>query len=76
MGDSRGVISLQVNSEKKNASTHFWIRNDNGLYMQLLAHRDAIEARSRFGVEWDEKPGRKASALFVARPGDFIDPHQ
>ncbi|MDQ0239524.1 DUF4268 domain-containing protein [Arthrobacter bambusae] len=76
IGDSRGQISLQVNSQKKLATTLFWISNDKGLYSKLLAQREAIEADLGFVLEWDDKPERKASKLVISRPGDFLDETQ
>jgi hypothetical protein len=76
IGDSRGQISLQVNSQKKLATALFWINHDKVLYAKLLAQRDAIEADLGFVLEWDDKPERKASKLVTSRPGDFLDEAQ
>ncbi|MEW1819988.1 DUF4268 domain-containing protein [Arthrobacter sp. NPDC080031] len=76
IGDSRAVISLQANSQKKLVTTIFWINYDKDLYAKLLAQRDAIEADLGFGLEWDDKPERKASKLVISRSGDFLDEAQ
>lgn len=76
IGDSRGQISLTVNSQKKLVTTLFWINNDKDLYTKLLAQRDSIEADLGFVLEWDDKPERKASKLVSSRPGDFLDETQ
>lgn len=76
VGDSRGVISLQANSQKKTVTALFWINHDKELYAKLLAQRDDIEADLGFALEWDDKPGRKASKLVISRPGDFLDEAQ
>lgn len=73
IGDSRAVISLQANSQKKLVTTIFWINYDKDLYAKLLAQREAIEADLGFVLEWDDKPDRKASKLVISRPGDFLD---
>lgn len=72
IGDPRGVISLSVNSQKKIAQASFWIYDNKDLFAMLLAQREAIEADLGFALKWDAKPGRKASALGIARPGDFL----
>lgn len=76
IGDSRAVISLQANSQKKVVATIFWINHDKVLYAKLLAQREAIEADLGFVLEWDDRPDRKASKLVVSRPGDFLDEAQ
>jgi alkylated DNA nucleotide flippase Atl1 len=76
IGDSRAVISLQANSQKPVVATIFWINHDKALYAKLLAQRKAIEADLGFVLEWDDKPGRKASKLITTRPGDFLDEAQ
>ncbi|MDQ0733785.1 DUF4268 domain-containing protein [Arthrobacter agilis] len=76
IGDSRGRVTLLVNSQKNLAVTHFWIDNDKDLYLQLVSQRDAIEADLGFVLEWDAKPHRKASKLVISRPGDFLDEAQ
>ncbi len=76
IGDSRGVISLQANSQKKTVTALFWINHDKELYAKLLAQRDAIEADLGSVLEWDDKPDRKASKLIISRPGDFLDDAQ
>lgn len=76
IGDARGQISLTVNSQKKHVTTQFWINNDKDLYAKLRAQRDAIEADFGFQIEWDDKPGRKASKLVLSRQGDFLDEAQ
>lgn len=76
IGDSRGVISLQANSQKKTVTALFWINHDKELYAKLLAQRDAIEADLGSVLEWDDKPDRKASKLVISRPGDFLDEAQ
>lgn len=76
LGDSRGQISLQVNSQKKAVTTLFWINHDKELYAKLLAQRDAIEADLDFVLEWDDRPDRKASKLVISRHGDFLDEAQ
>jgi alkylated DNA nucleotide flippase Atl1 len=76
IGDSRALISLQVNSQKKLASTIFWIHHDKDLYAKLLAQREAIESDLGCLLEWDDKPDRKASKIGISRPGDFLDETQ
>ncbi|MFE5836673.1 DUF4268 domain-containing protein [Arthrobacter sp. NPDC056493] len=76
IGDSRAVISLQANSQKPVVATIFWINHDKALYAKLLAQREGIEADLGFVLEWDDKPGRKASKLITTRPGDFRDEAQ
>lgn len=76
LGDSRGQISLQVNSQKKLVTALFWIHNDKDLYGKLLAQRDVIEAELGFVLQWDDKPDRKASKLVVSRSGDFLEADQ
>jgi hypothetical protein len=76
IGDPRGQILLQVNSQKKLVATVFWIDHDKDLYAELLAQRDAIEADLGFVLQWDDKPDRKASKLVASRPGDFLDETQ
>lgn len=76
IGDPRGQILLQVNSQKKLVSTLFWIDHDKDLYAELLAQRDAIEADFGFVLQWDDKPDRKASKIVFSRPGDFLDETQ
>ncbi|MFE4196429.1 DUF4268 domain-containing protein [Paenarthrobacter sp. NPDC056912] len=72
IGDPRGVVSLTVNSQKKRAQASFWIHDDKDLFAKLLAQREALEADLGFALSWDDKPGRKASALGITRPGDFM----
>lgn len=76
IGDSRGHVSLLVNSQKKIVTTLFWISHDKDLYSKLLAHRDSIEADLDFVVDWDDRPDRKASKLVISRQGDFLDEDQ
>lgn len=76
IGDPRGQILLQVNSQTKLVATLFWIGHDKDLYAKLLAQRDAIEADLGFVLEWDDRPDRKASKLVISRPGDFQDEAQ
>ncbi|MDR6415568.1 DUF4268 domain-containing protein [Pseudarthrobacter sulfonivorans] len=76
LGDSRGQISLTVNSQRKLVTTLFWINHDKDLFAKLLAQRDAIEADLGFDLEWDDKADRKASKLVISRPGDFLDDTQ
>lgn len=76
IGDSRGRISLLVNSQKKQVTTLFWIDHDKDLYAKLLAQRETIEGELGLVLEWDEKPDRKASKLVISRPGDFLDESQ
>ena len=76
VGDSRGLISLQANSQKKTVTALFWINHDKELYAKLLTQRDAIEADLGLDLEWDDKPDRKASKLVISRPGDFLDEAQ
>lgn len=76
IGDPRGQILLQVNSQTKLVATQFWIGDDKDLYAGLLARRDAIEADLGFVLEWDARPDRKASKLTISRPGDFQDESQ
>ncbi|BAS07724.1 conserved hypothetical protein [Arthrobacter sp. Hiyo4] len=76
LGDSRGQISLTVNSQRKLVSSMFWINHNKDLFAKLLAQRDAIEADLGFGLDWDDKADRKASKLVVSRPGDFLDDAQ
>lgn len=76
IGDPRGQILLQVNSQKKLVATVFWIDHDKDLYAELLAQRDAIEADLGFVLQWDDKRDRKASKLVISRPGDFLDETQ
>lgn len=73
VGDSRGLISLQVNSQRSTVTTLFWIYDDKELYARLLSKRSAIEAELGFALEWDQRPGRKASKLVVSRPGNFLE---
>jgi putative restriction endonuclease len=76
IGDPRGQILLQVNSQTKRVATQFWIRDDKDLYAKLLAQRGAIEADLGFGLEWDGRPDRKASKLTISLAGDFQDETQ
>lgn len=76
IGDSRGVISLWVNSKKPVVTAMFWINDSKDLFAALLAQRAAIESDLGFTLEWDEKPDRKASKLVISRPGDFLDQAQ
>ncbi|MEV8041863.1 DUF4268 domain-containing protein [Arthrobacter sp. NPDC080082] len=76
IGDSRAVVSLQANSQKKLVTTIFWINHDKDLYQRLLSQRAAIEADLGFALEWDDKPDRKASKLVISRTGDFQDEAQ
>lgn len=76
IGDPRGQILLQVNSQKKLVSTIFWIDHDKDLYAELLAQCDAIEADFGSVLQWDDKPDRKASKIVISRPGDFLDETQ
>lgn len=76
IGDSRGEISLWVNSREPVVRAMFWIRDSKDLYAELLAQREAIEADLGFSLEWDDKPDRKASKLVTTRPGDFLDEAQ
>lgn len=73
VGDSRGVISLQVQTQKKSVTALFWIHDDKNLYAKLLDRRAEIEADLGFGLEWDENPGRKATKLVASREGDILD---
>lgn len=76
IGDSRGRISLLVNSQKKQVTTLFWIDHDKDLYAKLQAQRNAIEGELGFVLEWDHKPERKATKLVFSRAGDFLDEAQ
>lgn len=76
LGYERGQLTLLVNTQKNHITTHFWINHDKDLYAKLLAQRDAIEADLGFGLEWSNKPNRKASKLAINRPGDFLDEAQ
>ncbi len=72
IGDPRGLISLAVNSQKKLAHASFWIHDDKDLFNELLDRREALEAELGFDLEWNDKPGRKASSLGITRPGNFL----
>lgn len=71
IGDPRGQILLQVNSQTNRVATQFWIGDNKDLYAKLRAQRGALEADLGFGLEWDDRPDRKASKLTISRPGDF-----
>lgn len=76
IGDARGRVTLQVNSQRKIVTTLFWIDHDKDLYAKLLTQRNAIEAELGLTLEWDDRPDRKASKLIISRPGDFLDEAQ
>lgn len=76
LGSSGTEISLGVNSFEQRVYTRLWISNNKALFQYLLTHRNAIEAELGCAVEWDDKPGRKASKIVLVREGDFRDVNQ
>lgn len=73
IGTSGIEISLALNSIEKRVYTRLWITDNKQLFRYLLDHRDAIEAELGYPVEWNDKPGRKASKILRACDGDFRD---
>ncbi|MFI2565406.1 DUF4268 domain-containing protein [Paenarthrobacter sp. NPDC018779] len=73
VGDSRGVVSLQVQTQKRTVTALFWIHDDKDLYSRLHERRVEIEIELGFTLEWDENPSRKATKLVASRPGNILD---
>jgi len=76
IGTSGTEISLAVNSIEQHVYARLWIANNKELQRYLLDRQDAIEAELGYPVEWDDKPGRKASKIIRVHDGDFRDVNQ
>jgi len=73
IGTSKAHLSATVNSVKKCVDFYFYIDNDKNLYAQLLPHKDDIESKIGYKLEWEESPNTKASWIIVSKSADFQD---
>jgi hypothetical protein len=73
IGTSKAHLSATVNSVKKCVDFYFYIDNDKNLYAQLLPHKDDIESKIGYKLEWEESPNTKASWIIVSKSANFQD---
>lgn len=76
IGTSNAHISLTTNSFEKRVAVEIHIRDNKGLFADLLDQREAIEAQLGMTLDWRELPERKACRIVIEHPGDSMNPEQ
>jgi len=76
IGSSKYRICLTLNSiSSKNfhsfLSASFWIPNSKETFELLKSKKVEIEAEMEKSLIWDDKPGKKASSIWITAPIDF-----
>jgi hypothetical protein len=63
IGTSKCHLSVTLLDKHGKIGVGLWITNDKNLYAKLYESREKIVELLPFDIEWDEKEGKKASAI-------------
>lgn len=73
MGTSSAWLCLKTITSKKNICCQFYIYNNHNLFRFMEQHKDEIEEKIGFLLEWDYKEDRKSSYIEVKKTFDFLN---
>ncbi len=69
IGSSQCSISIDLVNKEHKIRVGFWVSNNKELFDSLHTHKDEIEEKIGFALDWDRLEGKKASVVCATIPG-------
>lgn len=73
IGDSRAHLSLIADTRNNEVRCEFYIPDNKDLYLELEQHRDEVENKLGYKLDWMFLEGKKASRIRTVRKADIAN---